>query len=106
VTDALLSPDIALKSLIEDWVENYQSTAGDEVSESSSIQELVLFIIRCCGLSANIDEGEAVDADGVVDTLERIQDESVKVNHFFVILNEVLADGHQGHHGCVSPHFP
>ncbi len=43
------------------------------------MHELVLFCLRCCGLAADIEEGEALDADGVVDVLERIQDESVKV---------------------------
>lgn len=79
--DALLSPDIALQPLIEDWVETYQSTANDEVSEKASIQELVLFLVRCCGLSADVDEDEAVDTDGVLDVIERIQDESVKVSY-------------------------
>lgn len=35
--------------------------------------------IRCCGLSSDVTEDEAMDTDGVVDALERIQDESVKV---------------------------
>ncbi len=69
-TDALLSPDIALQPLIEDWV---------EVSERASVHELVLFSIRCCGLSAEIEESEALDADGARDVLETIQDETVKV---------------------------
>ena len=74
-----MSPDIALLPLIEDWVETYQETANDEVSERTSVHELVLFLIRCCGLSADLDEDEAMDTDGVVDVLERIQDETVKV---------------------------
>jgi cohesin complex subunit SA-1/2 len=78
-TDALLSPDIALQPLIEDWVETYQQTANDEVSERASVHELVLFSIRCCGLSAEIEESEALDADGARDVLETIQDETVKV---------------------------
>ena len=80
VVDALLSPDIALQTLIEDWVENYQQTAKDEVSERASVHELVLFCIRCCGLSADIEEEEALDADGATDVLETIQDESIKVS--------------------------
>ena len=78
--DALLSADIALQPLIEDWVETYQQAAHDEVSERASVHELVLFCIRCCGLAADIEEDEALDADGVVDVLERIQDESVKAS--------------------------
>ena len=77
--DALLSPDIALQQVVEEWVETYQQTANDETSERAAVQELVVFCIRCCGLSADIEEGEALDVDGVVDVLERIQDETVQV---------------------------
>ena len=77
--DALLSPDIALQPVIEDWVETYQQTANDDVSERASVHELVLFCIRCCGLSSDVDEDEAMDIDGTVDTIERIQDEIVRV---------------------------
>ncbi|KAK4687910.1 cohesin complex subunit SA-1/2, partial [Tremellales sp. Uapishka_1] len=76
--NALLSPDIALQPLIEDWVETYQQSAGDPVSEAASVHELILFFIRCCGLNEDIEEAEAMDADGVIDVLERIQDEIVK----------------------------
>lgn len=69
-----------MQPLIEDWVETYQQAANDEVSERAAVQEIVLFFIRCCGLTADIEEGEALDADGVVDVLERIQDDSVKVS--------------------------
>ena len=44
------------------------------------MHELVLFCIRCCGLGATLDEDEAMDEDGMVDTIERIQDESVAVS--------------------------
>ena len=33
--DALLSADIALNAVIEEWVGNYQSSANDETSEES-----------------------------------------------------------------------
>lgn len=75
----MTSPDIALLPLIEEWVENYQQAANDEVSERACVHELVLMFIRCCGLSSDVTEDEAMDTDGVVDALERIQDESVKV---------------------------
>lgn len=79
-TDAVITPDTALQPLVEDWVHNYQGTAGDEDKERAAVHELILFIVRACGLSADVDENEAMDQDGVVDAIERIQDESVKVS--------------------------
>jgi cohesin complex subunit SA-1/2 len=64
---------------VEDWVETYQQTANDDVSERAAVQELVLFVVRTCGLASDVDEDEAMDVDGVLDTVERIQDESVRV---------------------------
>jgi cohesin complex subunit SA-1/2 len=69
-----------LVPLVEEWVEVYQQSADDEVSEKASVHELILLFVRCCGLSATVDADEAVDVDGVVDTIERLQDESVKVS--------------------------
>jgi cohesin complex subunit SA-1/2 len=80
ILDALLSADIALAPLVEDWVDNYQSTANDEVSEKAAVHELVLFVIRSCGLAADVTEDEAMDVDGVLDAVETIQDESVRVS--------------------------
>jgi len=78
--DALLSADIALAPLVEDWVENYQTTANDEVSEKAAVHELILFVIRACGLAADVTEDEAMDVDGVPDAVETIQEESVRVS--------------------------
>ncbi|WVQ70491.1 hypothetical protein IAR50_000010 [Cryptococcus sp. DSM 104548] len=77
--NALQQPDIALQPLIDDWIETYQQAAGDEVSEQTAIHELVVFFIRCCGMSTEIEQAEATDDDGIPDTIERIQDESVRV---------------------------
>ncbi|WWC92113.1 uncharacterized protein L201_007067 [Kwoniella dendrophila CBS 6074] len=76
---ALLAPDIALQPLIDEWVETFQQAAGDEVSEQSSIHELVTLFIRCCGINLDIEQAEATDEDGITDAVERIQDESVRV---------------------------
>lgn len=78
--DALLQPNVALQPLVEDWVHAYQGASGDEEAEKAAVHELVLFFVRACGLSADVDENEAMDQDGVADTIERIQDESVKVS--------------------------
>ncbi|OCF78437.1 cohesin complex subunit SA-1/2 [Kwoniella mangroviensis CBS 8886] len=77
--NALLSPDIALQPLIDEWVETYQQAAGDEVSEQVSIHELITLFIRCCGINLDIEQAEATDEDGITDAVERIQDESVRV---------------------------
>lgn len=83
-SDALLSADIALAPLVEDWVENYQQTANDDVSEKASVHELILFVVRACGLATDVEEDEAMDVDGVLDVVERIQDESVRVSFSYV----------------------
>lgn len=87
----MLSSDTALAPLVEGWVDNYQQTANDETSEKAAVHELVLFIVRACGLSADVDADEAMDVDGVLDVVERIQDESVKVS--FATLKPNLAHG-------------
>jgi hypothetical protein len=78
--DALLSADIALAPLVEDWVENYQTTTNDDVSERAAVHELILFVIRACGLGADITEDEAMDVDGVPEAVDTIQEESVRVS--------------------------
>jgi len=90
----MLSADIALAPLVEDWVENYQSTSNDDVSEKAAVHELILFVVRACGLAADVTEDEAMDVDGVLDAVETIQDESVKVscrNLFFPAANNQVA---------------
>lgn len=81
--DALLNADIALQPLAEDWVQTYQGAAGDADTEKAAVHELVLFFVRACGLGTDVDENEAMDQDGVNDTVERIQDESVNVGSSF-----------------------
>jgi cohesin complex subunit SA-1/2 len=36
--------------------------------------------VRCCGLSVDINEDEAMDVDGIADVVERIEEESAKVS--------------------------
>ena len=101
--DALISPDIALLPLVEEWVETYQQTADDENSETAAVHELIQFFIRCCGLNADVEEHETLDVDGVVDAIERIQDESMLVST--MILNQaigLMADKHGHVPSCCS----
>lgn len=79
LVDALLSADIALNTVIEEWVDTYQTAAGDEAGEKAAVHELIVCCLRSCGISEDIDEDEAMDLDGVVDVVERIQDATVKV---------------------------
>lgn len=82
--DALLQPDVAIQPLVEDWVHTYQGAAGDADAEKAAVQELVLLFIRASGFGADVDEDEAMDQDGVVDVIERIQDESVNVSNLSI----------------------
>ena len=60
-------------------MEAYQASAGDEAAEKEAVHQLVLFLVRCCGLSVNVDEDEAMDMDGIQDVVERIEEESAQV---------------------------
>jgi cohesin complex subunit SA-1/2 len=65
--------------MVEDWVESYQGAAGDDAAEKEAVHQLVLFLVRCCGLSVDVDEDEAMDMDGIQDVVERIEEESAQV---------------------------
>jgi cohesin complex subunit SA-1/2 len=77
----MLNADIALNTIVEDWVESYQGAANDEAGEKEVVHQLVLFVIRCCGLQADVDEDEAMDLDGIADAVETIEEESAKVSY-------------------------
>lgn len=79
-SDALLQPDVALQPLVEDWVHAYHSAAGDEQAERTVIHELVLFLIRACGISVDVDEHVASDLDGTTDAVDTIQEQTVQTN--------------------------
>jgi hypothetical protein len=76
----MLNADIALNPIVEDWVESYQKAANDEAGEKEAVQELILFVIRCCGLQADVDADEAMDMDGIADAVETIEEESARVS--------------------------
>lgn len=67
----------------------YQSSAGDEAGEKEAVHQLVLFVVRCCGLMADVDEDEAMDVDGIADTVERIEEESAKVRIRFAVHTDI-----------------
>lgn len=76
----MLQPDVALQPLVEDWVHAYHGAAGNEEAERGAIHELVLFLIRACGLSADVDEHVASDLDGTTDAVDTIQEQTVQTN--------------------------
>ncbi|KAL7422630.1 cohesin complex subunit [Cryptotrichosporon argae] len=103
--NALLSPDVAIQPLVEDWVETYRS-AEDEDAERSAVHELVLFFIRCSGLGAEVEVDEALDLDGVQDVIERIQDESVKTNAAtYPLINRKIAKTFKSNLDSVVSHL-
>jgi hypothetical protein len=82
-----LQPDVALEPLVDDWVHAYQGAADDIAAEKTAVHELVLFLIRACGLSPDVDEDEAVDLDGTGEAIDRIQEESVNVSCLWCVAN-------------------
>lgn len=58
----------------------YHAAAGNEEAERSCIHELVLFLVRACGLTADVDEHVASDLDGTTDAVDTIQEQTVQTN--------------------------
>ncbi|GAA5880996.1 hypothetical protein JCM1840_007214 [Sporobolomyces johnsonii] len=67
--NAVKSPNTALQTTAEDWLESYKENSGPAMAE------LVNFVLRCCGCNATVDEHQAEDENGVVETLKDIVDE-------------------------------
>lgn len=65
---------------MDDWVHAYQGSTDDADAEKAAVHELVVFLIRACGLTADVDGDEAADLDGTGEAIDRIQEESVKVS--------------------------
>ncbi|KIY49777.1 hypothetical protein FISHEDRAFT_40501 [Fistulina hepatica ATCC 64428] len=61
---AILNPDAALQSTAEDFLESLQSTPGPAQAE------LINLILRACGCNESVDGDQALDYDGIVDTLD------------------------------------
>jgi len=91
-SDAVRSADSSIQTTVDDWIQSYQD------NKEEAIAELVNFILRvgtlshtwlraswqtltsgvalvgqACGCNASVDEHQASDQDGIVDTLEDIQ---------------------------------
>ncbi|GAA6013136.1 hypothetical protein JCM11491_005192 [Sporobolomyces phaffii] len=67
--NAVKSPNTALQTTAEDWIESYKESPGPAMAE------LVNFVLRCCGCNSSIDEHQAEDENGIVETLKDIVDE-------------------------------
>jgi hypothetical protein len=69
--DAIMNPSAALQSTVEDFLDSLKETPG------AAQAELVNCILRACGCNETVNEDEAVDYDGVVDSLDNFT-ESLK----------------------------
>ncbi|SGZ15754.1 BQ5605_C029g10698 [Microbotryum silenes-dioicae] len=69
IFNAVRDRNSALETTVEDWFEQYSEEPGPAMAE------LVNFLLRSCGCNSSVDEHQAVDEDGVVETLSDIQDE-------------------------------
>ncbi|GAA5919670.1 hypothetical protein JCM1841_005220 [Sporobolomyces salmonicolor] len=67
--NAVKSPNTALQTTAEDWLESYKENPGPAMAE------LINFVLRCCGCNATVDEHQAEDENGVVETLKDIVDD-------------------------------
>ncbi|GAO45762.1 hypothetical protein G7K_0014-t1 [Saitoella complicata NRRL Y-17804] len=66
--DALLDPDAALESTINDWLDSYAEASGE------AITEMVNFILKCCACNTPITAYDVEDADSATQTLAQIQE--------------------------------
>ncbi|KAM0792165.1 hypothetical protein ACM66B_004862 [Microbotryomycetes sp. NB124-2] len=69
VFNAVRNPNTALESTVNDWIESYQESPGPAMAE------LVDFLLRCCGCNSSVDEHQAEDENGIVETLTDVTDE-------------------------------
>ncbi|GHJ88769.1 hypothetical protein NliqN6_5171 [Naganishia liquefaciens] len=74
--NALVQPDLALEQFVEDWVADYLSSRGED--EKIHVQELVVFLFRCCGVGCEIDMDEAVDLDRPDGMMDDIHEEMLQ----------------------------
>ncbi|GAA5932633.1 cohesin subunit IRR1 [Sporobolomyces koalae] len=81
--NAVKSPNTALQTTAEDWIESYQQDPGPAMAE------LVNFILRCCGCNSSVDEHQAEDENGVVENLKDIVDEFKQgVDHAYPLVSK------------------
>ncbi|GAA6060152.1 hypothetical protein JCM10212_001449 [Sporobolomyces blumeae] len=80
--NAVKSPNTALQTVAEDWVESYREDSGPAMAE------LVNFVLRCCGCNASVDEHQAEDENGIVENLKDIVDEfKQESNHAYPLIS-------------------
>ncbi|KDN44143.1 hypothetical protein K437DRAFT_294942 [Tilletiaria anomala UBC 951] len=66
--NAVLDSQSAVQSNVEDWMILFQAERGEALSQ------LVNFFLRACGCNESVDEDQAQDLDGILDTLEDVQE--------------------------------
>ncbi|KAK4048718.1 cohesin complex subunit [Microbotryomycetes sp. JL221] len=69
IFNAVCNPNTALETTVDDWLESYQEAPGPAMAE------LVNFLLRCCGCNSSVDEHQAEDENGIVESLTDITDE-------------------------------
>lgn len=72
--NAIKNPETALQVTVDDWVVEYQTAPGP------ALTTLINLVIRSCGCNSSVDEAAVLDLDGVVDTLEQVQEEFKQVS--------------------------
>ncbi|KAF7329868.1 SCD domain-containing protein [Mycena kentingensis (nom. inval.)] len=70
--NAILNPAAALQSTAEDFLESLAETPN------LALAELVNMVLRCCGCNETMDGDQAVDVDGILDTLDEVTEELKK----------------------------
>jgi cohesin complex subunit SA-1/2 len=64
VSDAIMNPSAALQSIAEDFLDSLSQTPGPAQAE------LINCVLRACGCNNSVNEDEALDYDGVLDSLD------------------------------------
>ena len=82
--DAIMNPNAALQSVVEDLLESFTQTPN------AALADIINCILRCCGSNDSVDADRAVDHDGIVDALddftEILKEVSLLAGHCTVFL--------------------
>lgn len=62
--DAIMNPNAALQSVVEDYLDSFQQ------NPQPALSDIINCVLRCCGSNDSVDSDRVVDYDGIVDALD------------------------------------
>ena len=77
LADAIMNPNAALQSVVEDYLEAFQQ------DPQPSLSDIINCVLRCCGSNDSVDSDRVVDYDGIVDALDDFTEALKEVCHLY-----------------------